>query len=198
MTTPFIIYALPRSRTAWLSAFLTYRDWTCHHDQSITMRTFKDVRRFFERPKVGTVETAAAPGWRLIQATAPNIRTVVIHRPVKEVIQSLNAVAIYDQDKLQKAMSRIARSLDVISAQPGVLSLDYSDLESEEGCKAVFEHCLPHPFDWWRWETVRNQNIQIDVAAQIIYCINNREALSKFKSDCWRALRAWRMTGELA
>ncbi len=28
---PFVVFGLPRSRTAWLSRFLTYGDWVCGH-----------------------------------------------------------------------------------------------------------------------------------------------------------------------
>jgi hypothetical protein len=35
MMAPYLIFALPRSRTAWLAHFLTYRDWTCLHEHAI-------------------------------------------------------------------------------------------------------------------------------------------------------------------
>jgi hypothetical protein len=40
---PFMIFALPRSRTAWLSEFLSYQGWTCWHEIAIQMRDFSEV-----------------------------------------------------------------------------------------------------------------------------------------------------------
>lgn len=198
---PFIVYALPRSRTAWLSALLTYREVVCHHEQAPHMRSWNDVRRFFAKPNTGTVETGVAPGWRLIHALVPHINAVVVHRSVDEVVASVDAFAdkiIYDRDKLQRNMERLARELRIIAKQPHVLSVEYADLDKEETCQDIWEHCLPHPFDWWRWETLRQENIQIDVPGHLAWCFENREAIADFKRECWRVMRAWRTTGVLA
>ena len=85
---PFIVYALPRSRTKWLSRFLTYGGWTCWHDVAVGMRSMADVDRFFARPNTGTAETGAAPGWMLLAQRFPDMRVVVVRRPVRSTSPS--------------------------------------------------------------------------------------------------------------
>lgn len=186
---PFLVYALPRSRTAWLSEFLTYREWSCGHEFSIQMRRFDEVLAYFRRPNVGSSEPAAGPGWPILCHHFPEMRRVVIRRPVDEVVDAMMRVDIgdeftYDRQKLHQIMSRSARDLDRLSAQPGVLTVPFSDLEREDACAAVFEHCLPYDFDRSWWESLRHRNIQIDVKALLRYYHANRDGVDGFKRAC--------------
>ena len=67
MTTPFLIYALPRSRTYWLSKFLSYGDWVCGHDQIRYFRTIDDIKGWLNLPATGSAETGIAEWWRVVQ-----------------------------------------------------------------------------------------------------------------------------------
>ena len=58
---PFIVYALPRSRTFWLSKFLSYGGWACDHDEAVRLRGLDDMQSSLDIPMRGSVETAAAP-----------------------------------------------------------------------------------------------------------------------------------------
>lgn len=187
----FIVYALPRSRTAWLSAFLTYRDWTCHHEAAIQMRSVVDAVSFLRCPNTGTAETAAAQGFKIIQHHIPDIRSVVIRRPVDDVVDAMlnvdvSGVATYDRRLLQRNMEHGARCLDRIT---GALVVNYADLEREDVCAAVFEHCLPYRFDRKWWEDMRGRNIQADVRAVLRYYFNNRDAVERFKVACKTEMR---------
>jgi hypothetical protein len=198
----FIVYALPRSRTCWLSVFLTYGQWICHHEAAAFMRSIADVVAFFARPNRGTVETAAAPGWRLLQHHVPHLRVAVIRRPVEEVVHSVmhmdtGGIATYDEARLRPLMVREARDLDRIAAQPGVLSLAYADLEQEAACAALFEHCLPYRFDRDWWQDLRHRNIQADIAGKLIYYFRNRDAIEQFKRDCASELRQLARSSQL-
>lgn len=190
---PFIIYALPRSRTAWLAAFLTYGEWVCHHEQAIFLRHPSDIKERFSRAKTGYAETAAAAGWALIHRACPDVREVVIRRPVEDVIESVMAVdisgvAVYDRRRLEAGMKRGIRSLERISAHPGVLTVNYADLEREDVCAEIFEHCLPYRFDrdWYR--SMAPKNIQADVKAVLTYFFANKPEIDNFKAECKREL----------
>ena len=203
MSIPFIVYALPRSRTAWLSKFLSYGDWTCHHEQAIYMRTMDDVRALLSRPDTGCVETAAAQGRYLIKHAFPDIREVVILRPVKEVVNSMlntdvASIAAYDPDKLQKIMEYGDRILRKIAQDVNVLAINYSDLVFEEACADIFEHCLPYRFDKSWWKSLKFQNIQVDVKAVLQYYFDNREAVDGFKRHCKSELRRLHRAGEIS
>lgn len=192
--TPFIVYALPRSRTAWLSAFLSYGDWACTHDQAMTLRSIQDARDFFGREETGTVETGVAPGWRLVNVLCPGIREVVIRRPVAEVMESfraidVSAVAVYDWDRLQRSLVYQDRCLQQIAARPGVLVMNSSDLAAAAAGARLFEHCLPYRFDHAWWEDMSRRNIQIDVVEQLRYAFAHRPEIEAFKRECRREMR---------
>lgn len=187
--TPFLVCALARSRTAWLSAFLSYGGWACGHERAITMRDIPDVLDYFAQPRIGTVETAAAFGWDVLRYHVPHLRTVVVRRPVDEVVAAMMAVdvsgvATYDEGLLRSTIMRANRALDRIAAQPGVLAVDFADLDHEDACRAVFEHCLPFEFDRAWWLSLKDQNIQIDTRAHLLYYYQNRDAVERFKRLC--------------
>lgn len=194
MIQPFIIYALPRSRTAWMAEFLSYKDWQCGHEQAIFWRSVNDIKRFFALPRTGAVETATAQAWRIIHHHVPNIKAVVIRRPVDEVMESmvnidLRGEAYYDIPKLRKFIEYGDRCLTEISEQPGVLNLKFSDLDTSDGCKRIFEFCLPYKFDQGWWEYARQQNIQVDVLSTIRLYHKNKPEIEGFKKTLWRELR---------
>ena len=199
---PFIVYALGRSRTAWLSRFLSYRDWACYHEQAIRMRSLADVRYFFGHPRRGTVENSAAQGWRIIHHAVPGIRAAVIRRPIDEIMDSilcvdLRGIVSYDAGVLRNGLNYGDRMLRQIGEQPGVLTLDYRDLATDAGCAAIFEHCLPYRFDRAHWLALRDHNIQIDVAGYLLYFQQNREAIERFKSACFAELMALTRAGAI-
>jgi hypothetical protein len=197
---PFIIFSLPRSKTAWLAQFLTYGAWTCHHQTAIKMRTLADVGTFFAQHNVGTAETGASLGWRLLEHHVPNLRRVVVRRPIDESVAAmlrvdLKGVAVYDEMLMRRVMVREARALDDISARPGVLTVDFADLDRRDACAAVFEHCLPYPFPQAWWDNLRHRNVQADVPAMLRYFHANRAAIENFKRDCKSELRCLARAG---
>lgn len=203
MTTPFIIYALPRSRTAWLANFLSYKEYKCHHEQAIFMRNMDNVKEFFSRPFIGSSETAAAPGRKLILSVVPNMKEVVILRPVNEVVDSMmnvdvGGVASYDREKLQKGMEYGDRILRKIAKDPNVLTISYADLDKQETCAAIFEHCLPYKFDKSWWESLKDKNIQADAKAVLGYYFKNRAPIEAFKKYCKSELRRLMRAGQIS
>lgn len=192
---PFIIYALPRSRTAWLSRYLTYLDWTCYHEVGIRMREVEDIKRFFySRPNVGCSETAAGPLWQIIKHHVPDAKRVVIRRPLEDVMNAmmnldLSGVAYYEYDKLKRILSREIRDLEKISAEPDVLTVDYADLKTPEACAAIFEHVLPYRFDYDWWRVLDKTKVEVDVKQVILYYYANKDGVDGFKKKCKSELR---------
>lgn len=179
---PFIVFGLPRSRTAWLSRFLSYGDWSCGHDELRHARSLDDVRAWFSQPCTGTVETNAAPWWRLIREFAPGARVAVIRRPVAEVTESLmrQGAATYDETALAKTLCHLDRKLDQIEGRvPGVLSVRFADMAREDVCARIFEHCLPYRHDRDHWAKLAPVNIQVDMRAFTRYAQAYLPALTK-------------------
>lgn len=178
----FFVLGLPRSRTAWLARFLTYREWSCGHEELRHVRNLDDVRSWFEQPCVGSAETGAAPFWRLFEKYAPNAPIVVVRRPVAEVVKSLLAIpgVLFATDYLEKIARKLDRKLDQIEGRlPNVLSVQFDDLRREDICARVFEHCLPYAHDHGHWKRLTKVNVQADMQALMRYVVAYRPQIEK-------------------
>ena len=185
----FVVYSLPRSRSAWLSHYLTYKDHTCLHEPAMTMRHPDDYYSLLKVKNVGIADTGIAQGWRLIEYACPGIKTVVVHRPVEEAVDSLMkldlaGIATYEKTSLTKHFEYGKRMLDEISRRSDVLSVNFSDLNHEEVCKKIFQHCLPYEFDYEHWKYCSELNIQIDVKGMLLYYFKNKPEITNFKRLC--------------
>jgi hypothetical protein len=177
---PFVIFALPRSRTYWLSCFLSYGDWQCGHDEIRHCRSLDDVRSWLGQPCTGTVETAGAPFWRLLSWYQPDVRVATIRRPIDEVLQSAANTGVMFNATLPRIMQRLDRKLDQIEQRmPGVKSFAYDDLRTEAACAELFEHCLPYPHDPAWWQRLDPLNLQINLHHVMRYFAAHRPQLEK-------------------
>jgi hypothetical protein len=181
---PFLVLGLPRSRTAWLSRFLNYGDHHCGHEQARYWRSLDDAKAYLGQSCIGTCETAVMPFWRLLDHIAPCAKIVIVRRPVHEVFSSLTALDIgFDGAALRAALKRLDRKLDQIEARcDNVLSVKFADLAHEETCRAVWEHCLPYPFDHAHWAALEAVNIQCDMRAMMRYAVAHAQPLAKLAS----------------
>lgn len=171
----FIIYALPRSRTWWLSRFLSYGDWHCGHDEARHFRSMDDVRSWLSQPCTGSVETMAAPFWRL----AKDVRAVVVRRPAAEVIESLTRLG-FDPVLMARLVARLDHKLDQIERRtPNVLSVSFDDLADEAVCAKVFEFCLPYRHDRNWWAAMAAVNLQTSMPALTRYAFAHRQQIEK-------------------
>src|ERR1700693_5504840 len=154
MQKPFIILALPRSRTTWLSHFLSCPPRSCGHDIGAESASVQDFLNRLAQVD-GTVETGAVIGWQLIPHLIPPATIITIKRPVSEIKESLRAFGIRPirgELEMRRAM------LDECAATPGVQSFDFSELNDPEVCRAIFERCLGFWLDpkWYRRYATRN------------------------------------------
>lgn len=195
----FIVCALPRSRTRWLAELLTFGEWKCHHEIALGMREVADISRFFARPFTGTAETAVAPGWELLRHQVPDIRAVVVRRPVDEVVASMMwaglGVVTYDERLLRRNMEYGARALDRMALTPGVLSIDFRDLDRIDTCAELFAHCLGLPMPGAHWAALAGRDIQVNVASVFAYYERHRSAVERFKRACKSELRSLARSG---
>ena len=176
----FVVLSLPRSRSAWLSKFLSYREWECGHDQLRYMRSLDDIKNWLALDKFGTCETAGAPFWRLLLKYAPDIRVVTVRRPVDAVIESLSRIGLENLAEIRRGLVKLDCKLDQVEGRmPNVKSIRYDDLGDEVTCGEIFEFCLPygHDRDWWRqWNET---NVQINFPALTRYVGANMRGINK-------------------
>lgn len=147
-----------------------------------------DVATWFDRPDTGTVETAAAPFWRIVPK---RVRTIVLRRPVGEVVDSFRRIGFNVDAAL---IHRLDAKLDQIEARvPDVLSVQFADLANEAPCARIFEHCLPYRHDHAWWKTFSTLNLQTNFANTLRYYGAYRPQLDKLaglaKHESLRAIR---------
>lgn len=192
---PFIIYALPRSRTKWLSSFLSYGDYECAHEQMRFLRGMDDARSWLSQDFTGVADTSAAQWWRVVQRLRPDIRTVVVRRPREDVLASLMAldmrgVCTFDRTLLNKQLEVQDRRLDCVERQvPDVLSVRFDDLKEEHVCAEVFEHCLPYEHDQEWWKAWAPLNIQASMPSLIRYTLKHRRQIKRTAQSALRQIR---------
>jgi hypothetical protein len=178
----FIIFGLPRSRTFWLSRFLCYGDWHCGHDEIRYLRGLDDIAAWFKQENTGTVETAAAPWWRLVNHYAPDTRMITIRRDPEEVIRSMQALGFSNSEVLRKQIYKLDCKLDQLERRnQQVLSFKFEDLTQEETCAKIFEHCLPYRHDRTWWQSMADLNLQINMRALMRYMDAHHPQLEKLE-----------------
>ena len=188
--TPFIVFALPRSRTKWASEFLTYGDYQCAHEESAHVRGLGDVRSWLTQNWTGAVDTGAARWWRLVREYRPDAKIAVIRRPVDEVVDSilrldLQGVSAFNRTDLTREMHKLDRALNRIEgAVPNVLSVQFSDMADEDTCKALFEHCLPYDHDPEWWASLSEVNTQGNMRAILRYYTAHKPQILAAARQC--------------
>ena len=155
---PFVVLALPRSRTRWLAEFLSYGPWRCTHEEARHFRSMEDVASWAKQAWCGSVETAVASFWRSIPK---GVRVVVVRRPIPEVEASLRRVMSSPPSNLSSVLTHLDGKLEQLTRRvPGVIEVAYSALDTPQGASRIFEHALQLPFDSAWWEKLRGVNIQ--------------------------------------
>jgi hypothetical protein len=134
------------------------------------------IKAYTEEGMWGSIEQSGAIGWQVIRKELPDLKTIVVRRPLQEVYNSLVNLGI------QPHMSNLAELnelLNVISAQPGVHSINSSALDSPMMCRWLFEYCLEleFDFDWWAHWAPLNVQINMDEVMKMREDIDERYKL---------------------
>jgi hypothetical protein len=183
---PFIIFSLPRSRSAWMSHFLSYAGNKVGHDTLIqcpTIASFLD--QFLLGTLAGSCETAGVLGWRLIRHLLPEAQLLVVRRNEGEVIDSLRKFGLAENPR---EIEIRAVMLDLLSSQPGVVTIPYEALDDGQVCQALFERCLGIPMDWTWWGQLARTNIQVKMPQRLLALIENQDQIQGLKADLARQL----------
>ena len=166
MSRQFLILCLPRSRSTWLSKFLSYSDWYCGHDEVQYTRQIEDIQSWLSQDNTGTVETAVAPFWRLALHFKPDLKIVTIRRdPIEAAHSAIKAGLGTDLEATIELFKKLDRKLGQIERRTGCMSIKYEDLQKESTCKELFEYVLPYKHDSARWSELNEENVQIDTQA---------------------------------
>lgn len=171
---PFVIFSLPRSRSAWLSAYLSRPGAIVGHDIGIGCASPEEFLARLSHRR-GTCETGAAFAWRLMPG---NIHKIVVNRPVEEVCASLARFGI---DGIADEIERRAAHLAEISAIPGTLTIDWRELSHLPAIVELHQHCGV-PFDHAWFAMMAELNIQVDVMRELARARANAGRIATLKA----------------
>ncbi len=160
----FVVFSLPRSRSAWMAHYLGSAGDLVGHDIGIECKHPEDFLASFRNGMAGTCETGSMFGWRLLRHFMPQVKFVVVRRPRWEVLRSLGAYGLLG---LEDEMERRDALLDLIGSLPGTLTLDYHNLGYPEGSEKLWEFCLGKPFDEPGWRQINAVNIQVNMEERL-------------------------------
>lgn len=180
---PFVVFSLPRSRSFWLSRFLTSGSWACGHDEIVRFRGLEDVVSWLDQDYVGSVETAGASFWRLLAKYRPDTRVAVVLRPRAEVVRSLSSFVLpFDLSRLDRDLFLLESKLhQIIRRLPNVMAVHFHDLEREDVCKSLYEFCLQEPLPVGRWEQFSSLNLQRSLVHSLLYCQANHVQIERLR-----------------
>lgn len=179
----FFVLSLPRSRSKWMSEFLSYGGKLCGHDLVVDCASAGDFERALEQLD-GTCETGAVLGWKVLRAKWPRAKFVTVHRPIGEIVRSFEILGLA-VDFMDLAMKE--QMLLALSQSPGVVSITFDQLSSFEVCGAIFGHCLGMGLEYDYWAELNSKNIQIDMEQRLRVLARNAPALAAFRQDIARA-----------
>lgn len=160
-TSRFFITGLPRSRTAWLAAFLTTARTMCYHEPSVKMQRLEDIGDLYDHPgheytHVG-ISDSALGFWAESVLEMYEPRTLVVIRNVNDVKESLADLGVPGGELCDELVSRLMP----LHRDPLVLCVPFSALDDERVIQNVWFHLLPGvPFDVTRWREFAKLNIQ--------------------------------------
>lgn len=132
MAAPFVILALPRSRTAWLSAWLSDGGRLCLHD-ALAFAHSRDVLRALTNGGNGMAETAGMALPRVLHATLPDARYLVVRRDPQEVNTSLHRLGVWNAKQVVTTGNRALHDAAAyLRTRAAVKEIAYGDLNSFE------------------------------------------------------------------
>jgi len=182
MHPPFVVFSLPRSRSAWLAWWLSRvaSGAPIGHDTAIEAASVDDWLETVFRRVRGTCETGAVEAWPILRRAVPDCRIAVVLRPVQAVADSLAAAGAPADCE---ALWRRSEALVALARQPGVLTLPYEALSDPRACCDLQEHCLDIPFDWPAWKASAGQIVTIDMAARLARLDERRAEIEALKAE---------------
>lgn len=185
---PFVIFSLPRSRSAWLAAWLgAVSGEAIGHDLAVETDTVDGWLEIVFRRVRGTCETGAVEVWPILRQSIPQCRIVVVARDVAYVADSLTRAGVpVDWEMLE----RRARSLRDLSEQSDVLAVNFDDMRNPRVCALIQEYCLGTPFDWATWDRMDRINVQIDMPGRITRLRERAAPIARLKLELAARLEA--------
>jgi hypothetical protein len=158
----FLIIGLPRSRTAWMSLFMTTDNTICYHEPSEAISSIDQLDPYFNKDNYtfsGISDSNMGFFARPIMEKYKT-KTLVIDR---DLITVENSVALMGIPKTDYC-SKLKNALIEIKHNPDVMWVPYHSLDSLRVLEKIWWHLMPGlAFDEDRAKLFMKMNIQVDL-----------------------------------
>jgi hypothetical protein len=163
----FLITGLPRSRTAWLSNFLTIPGQTfCYHELRRWELTVPEMAdRLMRRPEryVGTADSALPFYINELMEHLPQAKIIIIDRDDGIVFDSM--IAAFGQEfatESGKLLDLTGEALLELKAAFRHTVVKYNDLDKFDTCREIWNACCPLlEFDNDRWAMLDEFKVEV-------------------------------------
>ena len=175
MNYPFLIFALPRSRTAWLAAFLDNAAVRCHHEALINYDNFAEFGKNMGRYLFhGNADSGMAlfPD-KVIGSLEHRPHMAVIERDPAAVLESwrnMEYTTTYAPDNdltaLTALIPRFQAGLAQVKRHPDTMVVPYDMLDDGPTIQRLFYHLTRGmiPFPEERWALFQDLKIELSLA----------------------------------
>ena len=150
MSENFMILGLPRSRTCWLSNFMTTTAVYCHHElvgYCSSKEEYRD-KMDLDYEYVGDSDTAG-----LLLHNDYDCPKVIIHRDINDVHTSLVKLFGYNKEFLPS----LYKWQGMLKQVDG-LHIDFNEIDNN--LEQIWKHCVDLPYDKLRAEKLMNTKIE--------------------------------------
>jgi hypothetical protein len=159
---PFLITGLPRSRTAWLSVFMTTGSSICYHDAIAAIAEIEECAKLFKSEFYKFVGVADCGFVFFLDWILENIkpRTLIVERDPAEVTESLVQLGLPRSNIAQIMHAELIK----FRTHPLVMWAPFESLERKRVIQKAFWHLMPgEAFDDARYEHLAKMRIETDV-----------------------------------
>lgn len=148
----FFIVALPRSRTAWLANFFTSGDVFCYHEALNGCHSADDFKEkmSLSRTHVGNADCGLP--FVPFQKWYPEANTVIIERPVSDVLTSL--CKLFPGTDVSAVVYAAKERMDTLQG----LRVPFDEID--ERLEEIWDYCVGDGFDQHRSEMLKQMRIE--------------------------------------
>ena len=168
----FFVLGLPRSRTYWLSRFLSTPTCVVEHEAAMH---YDSLDALHAGMKDGMCDTSLLLRWKDLKG-----KIVLIERPAAEVEESLNR--LYPNPRRKALLTCAWDALQ--EAKRSHHCIQYDDLRQEAVCQWLFEHLTEERFDRLRWKELDQLVLVADQSGLMSRMAENYRNLLKLLEGC--------------
>lgn len=161
----FFITGLPRSRTAWLSNLLTYRNSFCYHELARHGGNARDLIKKMETRTerfVGTADSSFPIYHKSILELVPESKIVVIDRNINDVKNSLCEFLGGWSDELDETVEKTGKALYELTRHYDCKIIGFNDLEDTLTVKSIVDYISPNDWDVDRFTQLDRMNVGLN------------------------------------